>query len=76
LALEVRALGCLLQELGTAVQAPAAHPAVQALQALQALARDCLSAQPSLRPSAIEVAQALQSLRSGRDATGWVGPGL
>ena len=73
LALEVRALGCLLQELGTAVQAPAAHPAVQALQAL---ARDCLSAQPSLRPCAIEVAQALQSLRSGRDATGWVGPGL
>lgn len=60
LALEVRALGCLLQELGTFVQAPAAHPAVQALQAL---ARDCLSEQPRQRPNAAEVARTLQTLK-------------
>ena len=60
LALEVRALGCLLQELGTATQAHAEHPAIQALQAL---ARDCLSEQPRQRPHAAEVAQALQTLK-------------
>jgi len=61
LALEVRALGCLLEELGAAAQAHAAQPAVQALQAL---ARDCLSEQARLRPSAIEVAQALQAVEA------------
>jgi hypothetical protein len=61
LALEVRALGCLLEELGAAAQAHAAHPAVQTLQALT---RDCLSEQPRLRPSAIEVAQALQAVEA------------
>ena len=61
LALEVRALGCLLEELGAAAQAHAAHPAVQTLQAL---ARDCLLEQPRLRPSAIEVAQALQAVEA------------
>jgi hypothetical protein len=60
LALEVRALGCLLQELGAAVQAHAQHPAVQAMQAL---ALDCLSEQPRQRPTAAEVAQALQTLK-------------
>jgi Protein kinase domain/Leucine rich repeat len=60
LALEVRALGCLLEELGAAAQGHAAQPAVQALQAL---ARDCLSEQARQRPTAAEVARALQSLK-------------
>jgi hypothetical protein len=60
LALEVRALGCLLQELGAAAQAHADHPSVQALQEL---ARDCLSEQPRQRPNAAEVARTLQTLK-------------
>jgi hypothetical protein len=59
LALEVRALGCLLEELGTAAQAQAAHPSVQSLQAL---AHACLSNQPRQRPTVMEVAQALQAI--------------
>jgi len=58
LALEVRALGCLLEELGTAAQAQAAHPSVRALQDL---AHACLSHQPRQRPTVMEVAQALQA---------------
>lgn len=58
-ALEVRALGCLLEELGDAAQAPATNPAVQTLLAL---ARACLSAQPHQRPCVAEVAKALQDL--------------
>lgn len=59
LALEVRAMGCLLQELGAAAHAHADHPAVQALQNL---AQVCLSEQPRQRPSVVEVAQALQAI--------------
>ena len=59
LALEVRALGCLLQELALAAQAQAHHPAVQALQNM---AQVCLSEQPRQRPSVMEVAQALQAI--------------
>jgi hypothetical protein len=59
LALEVRALGCLLEELGTAAQAQAAHPSVQSLQAL---ARACLSDQPRQRPTVMEVSEALQAI--------------
>ena len=59
LALEVRALGCLLQELALAGQAHAHHPAVQALQNM---AQVCLSEQPRQRPSVMEVAQALQAI--------------
>ena len=59
LALEVRALGCLLQELALAAQAHADHPAVQALQNMAQL---CLSDQPRQRPSVMEVAQALQAI--------------
>jgi streptomycin 6-kinase len=59
LALEVRALGCLLEELGTAAQAQAAHPSVQALQDL---AHACLSNQPRQRPTVREVSQALQAI--------------
>ena len=61
LALEVRALGCLLQELALAAQALADHPAVQALQNL---AQACLSDQPRQRPSVMEVAQALQAIEA------------
>ena len=57
LALEVRALGCLLQELALAAHAD--HPAVQALQNL---AQACLSDQPRQRPSVMEVAQAFQAI--------------
>lgn len=59
LALEVRALGCLLQELGTAAHEHADHPAVQAMQNL---AQACLSDRPRQRPSVMEVAQALQAI--------------
>jgi hypothetical protein len=61
LALEVRALGCLLEELCTAAQAQAAHPSVQALQDLS---HACLSNQPRQRPTVMEVAQALQAIES------------
>ena len=61
LALEVRALGCLLQELALAGQAHAHHPAVQALQNM---AQVCLSEQPRQRPSVMEVAQALQAIEA------------
>jgi serine/threonine protein kinase len=82
LALEVRALGCLLEELALAVQpsspalamTPWHHEAGTsstaddssadaAVQTLQALARACLSDQPRQRPTAAEVAQALQTLK-------------
>jgi hypothetical protein len=59
-ALEVRALGCLLEELGAAVNALSAHAATQGLQAL---ASACLSEQPRQRPTVSEVAQALQALQ-------------
>jgi hypothetical protein len=59
LALEVLALGCLLQELALAAQAHADHPAVQALQNMAQL---CLTDQPRQRPSVVEVAQALQAI--------------
>ncbi len=61
LALEVRALGCFLQELALAAQAKAHHPAVQALQNL---AQVCLSEQPRQRPSVMEVAQALEAIEA------------
>ena len=59
LALEVRALGCLLEELALAAQAQLAHPAVRGLQHL-ALA--CLADQTRQRPSVMEVAEALQAI--------------
>jgi serine/threonine protein kinase len=81
LALEVRALGCLLEELGAAAMTdtadpaatpPAAHqhrhaPATDpALQAMLGLAAACLSERPAERPGVTEVAQALQAIRLGR----------
>jgi hypothetical protein len=57
LTLEVRALGCLLEELAAAC--PSAG------QCLQALAESCLSERPHQRPTATEVAQALQGLQAG-----------
>ena len=59
LALEVRALGCLLEELGAASLAHADSPAVQAMQNL---AQACLTDQPHQRPSVMAVAQALQAI--------------
>ena len=61
LALEVRALGCLLQELAQAAQVHSDQPAVQALQNLAQL---CLSEQPRQRPSVVEVAQALEAIEA------------
>jgi hypothetical protein len=81
LALEVRALGCLLEELGSAASSDmaamaATPPAAQkhfhaqaadpARQALLGLAAACLSERPPERPGVAEVAQALQSLRLER----------
>jgi hypothetical protein len=78
LALEVRALGCLLEELGAAASSdtantpPAAHKhghaqaADPAIQAMLGLAAACLSERPPERPGVAEVAQALQTLRLGR----------
>jgi hypothetical protein len=81
LALEVRALGCLLEELGAAASSgtadkadmpPAAHNhsnaqgADPAIQALLGLAAACLSERPPERPVVAEVAEALQAIRLGR----------
>ncbi|WP_090142590.1 leucine-rich repeat-containing protein kinase family protein [Limnohabitans sp. DM1] len=82
LSLEVRALGCLLEELALAAQPPSPATAITpwhheagtsstaddssadaAVQTLQSLARACLSDQPRHRPTAVEVAQALQTLK-------------
>ncbi len=59
LALEVRAIGCLLEELSAAAHAHTDHPAVEAMQNL---AQNCLADQPRQRPSVMEVAQALQAI--------------
>jgi hypothetical protein len=75
LALEVRALGCLLEELAAAVTTDtpsAAHNhsnaqgADPAIQALLGLATACLSGRPPERPVIAEVAQALRAIRLGR----------
>jgi serine/threonine protein kinase len=81
LALEVRALGCLLEELGAAASSgtaakadmpPAAHKHSHAqaidptIQALLGLAAACLSERPPERPGVANVAEALQALRLGR----------
>jgi hypothetical protein len=81
LALEVRALGCLLEELGAAASSgtadpadtpPAAHKhghtqaADPVIKAMLGLAAACLSERPAERPVVAEVAKALQSLRLGR----------
>jgi serine/threonine protein kinase len=78
LALEVRALGCLLEELGAAASSgtantpPAAHKhghaqaADPVIKAMLGLATACLSERPPERPSVAEVAPALQALRLGR----------
>jgi len=72
LALEVRALGCLLEELGAAATTPVANHQSHAqatdpaIQALLGLAAACLSERPPERPGVAEVAEALQALRPGR----------
>jgi serine/threonine protein kinase len=75
LALEVRALGCLLEELGATAKtnsSPAANhqshaqAADPAIQTMLGLAAACLSERPPERPGVAEVAEALQALRLGR----------
>jgi hypothetical protein len=81
LALEVRALGCLLEELGAAAMTDTADPAATpqtshqhshaqaadpAIQTMLGLAAACLSERPPERPGVAEVAEALQTLRLGR----------
>lgn len=58
LALEVRAMGCLLEEL-------AAHTSAPASQALHAVAQNCLLPLPSDRPDMATVAAQCQSLADG-----------
>jgi len=80
-ALEVRALGCLLEELGAAASSGAAdkddtpqaadkhrhaQAADPAIQALLGLATACLSERPPERPVMADVAQALHAFRLGR----------
>jgi hypothetical protein len=60
LALEVRAMGCLLEELADVANTGTAQPS---LQPLQALARSCMSEQPRQRPTMNALAQALQTLQ-------------
>ena len=60
LALEVRALGCLLEELAAVTGAHTEHPAAQALHTW---GQACLSEVPHQRPAVAEVAQALQVAR-------------
>jgi uncharacterized protein YceH (UPF0502 family) len=55
LALEVRAMGCLLEEL-------AAHAPAAASQGLHALATACLSPTPQQRPNMAQVARQSQAL--------------
>lgn len=59
LALELRALGCLLEELAAAAPADASST-----QTLQTLAQACLTERPHQRPTAQEVAQTLQAFQS------------
>jgi serine/threonine protein kinase len=81
LALEVRALGCLLEELGAAASSDAADKAVTppaahkhghaqaadpVIKAMLGLAAACLSERPTERPGVADVAEALQVLRLGR----------
>lgn len=58
LALEVRAMGCLLEEL-------AAHTPTPTSQAVHGLAQTCLSPVPSDRPSMAEVAAQCEALANG-----------
>jgi Protein tyrosine and serine/threonine kinase/Leucine rich repeat/Leucine Rich repeats (2 copies) len=58
--LEVRALGCLLEELGEQCDATSVHS--QALQTLRTLAQQCLHDTPSQRPSLAQVCAALEAL--------------
>jgi hypothetical protein len=58
LALEVRAMGCLLEEL-------AAHTPAPTSQAVQGLAQTCLSPVPGDRPSMAEVAAQCEALSNG-----------
>lgn len=58
LALEVRAMGCLLEEL-------AAHTPVPTSQAIHRLAQTCLSSVPGDRPSMAEVAAQCEALANG-----------
>jgi hypothetical protein len=56
LALEVRAMGCLLQEL-------AAHAAGDAAARLAVVAAACLSVEPAARPTMEHVAQCIRALK-------------
>jgi hypothetical protein len=58
--LEVRALGCLLEELAEQCDATSVHS--QALQTLRTLAQQCLHDTPSQRPSLAQVCAALEAL--------------
>ena len=58
-ALEVRALGCLLEELAHHATVPAASPT---LAVLACLAQACQHPQPGQRPTAAEVCSGLQAL--------------
>jgi serine/threonine protein kinase len=58
-ALEVRALGCLLEELAQHATVPAASPTVAGLARL---AQACQHPQPGQRPTAAEVCSSLQAL--------------
>ena len=62
LALEVRAFGCLLEELAALVPSPSPSPAGRALHAL---AQACLCLAPSERPVMAEVRRQLEVTRAG-----------
>lgn len=55
--LEVRAFGCLLEELGAHTLPAAGH--ASALPRMVAMAQACLALQPGARPSMAELAQQL-----------------
>jgi hypothetical protein len=59
-ALEVRALGCLLEELAAATVAHTEHPSAPPFQSL---AQACLCAEPRQRPTAADVDEALKVAR-------------
>jgi serine/threonine protein kinase len=60
--LEVRALGCLLEELAMQCDATSVHSQPSQLKALAQLAQQCLHDTPAKRPSLAQVCTALEAL--------------
>jgi hypothetical protein len=68
--LEVRAMGCLLEELASLTRLPDTAPAdIATLAALQTLAEQCMQPEVATRPAMPAVHRALQALRDAAEQT-------